>query len=73
MRLALASLAALVLIGTGPESARAQQPSVEGEALARAIQRHYDTVRDFTADFAQAYEGGVLRRKTVVRGTVAIS
>ncbi len=73
MRLALASLAALVLIGTGPASARAQQPSVEGEALARAIQRHYDTVRDFTADFEQAYEGGVLRRKTVERGTVAIS
>lgn len=50
----------------------ARQPSMEGEALARAIQRHYDTVRDFTADFEQAYVGGVLKRRTVEKGTVAI-
>ncbi len=49
------------------------QPSLEGEALARAIQRHYDTVRDFTADFEQAYVGGALKRRTVESGTVAIS
>ena len=48
------------------------QPSLEGEPLARAIQRHYDTVRDFTADFEQAYVGGALKRRTVEKGTVAI-
>lgn len=48
------------------------QPSLEGESLARAIQRHYDTVRDFTADFEQAYVGGALKRRTVETGTVAI-
>jgi outer membrane lipoprotein carrier protein len=48
------------------------QQSVEAEALARAIQRHYDTVRDFTADFEQTYTGGTLRRRTVERGTVEI-
>ena len=50
----------------------AAQPSIEGEALARAVQRHYDTVRDFTADFEQAYVGGALKRRTVESGTVAI-
>lgn len=48
------------------------QPSMEGEALARAVQQHYDTVRDFTADFEQAYVGGALKRRTVESGTVAI-
>src|SRR5690606_524379 len=70
---ALATLALLALLLPCADAARAQPPSVEGEALARAVQRHYDTVRDFTADFEQVYEGGVLRRRTVERGTVAIS
>lgn len=48
------------------------QPSLEGEALARAVQKHYDTVRDFTADFEQAYVGGALKRRTVESGTVTI-
>lgn len=72
-RIAQVTLAALVVLGTAAGATRAQQPSMEGEALAGAIQRHYDTVRDFTADFEQVYEGGVLRRRTVERGTVAIS
>src|SRR5690606_1098197 len=50
----------------------AAQPSLEGESLARAIQRHYDTVRAFTADFEQAYVGGALKRRTVETCTVAI-
>lgn len=49
------------------------QSGIESEALAAAIQRRYDTVRDFTADFEQSYTGGALRRRTVERGTVAIS
>jgi outer membrane lipoprotein carrier protein len=40
--------------------------------LASAIQQHYDRVRDFRADFTHTYEGGVLRKKTVERGRVAI-
>jgi len=67
------ALALGLLIGVSPHPAAAQVVSLEGEGLARAIQRHYDTVRDFTADFEQAYVGGALRRRTVERGTVAIS
>jgi outer membrane lipoprotein carrier protein len=61
--------AAVWLTATAPVLS---QMSLEGEALARAVQRHYDTVRDFTADFEQTYTGGALRRRTVERGTVVI-
>ena len=40
--------------------------------MAKAIQGHYQQVRDFTAGFEQAYVGGALKRRTVERGTVAI-
>jgi outer membrane lipoprotein carrier protein len=50
-------------------AAGAQQSA---DAVARAVQQHYDGVRDFTADFTQAYEGGTLRRKTSERGTVLV-
>jgi outer membrane lipoprotein carrier protein len=60
---------ALCVLALSPGAA---QTSMEGEALARAVQRHYDTVRDFTADFEQAYVGGALKRRTVEKGTVAI-
>jgi outer membrane lipoprotein carrier protein len=42
------------------------------QALAGRIQQHYDSVRDFRADFMHGYEGGVLGKKTVEYGTVAI-
>jgi outer membrane lipoprotein carrier protein len=41
-------------------------------ALASAIQRHYDQVRDFQADFTHTYVGGILRKKTVERGRMAV-
>ena len=42
------------------------------QTLAAAIQRHYEQIRDFRADFTHTYEGGVLRKKTVERGQMAI-
>jgi outer membrane lipoprotein carrier protein len=48
----------------------AQTAPVDPAVLARSIQRHYDTVRDFSATFVHAYEGGVLRKTVVERGTV---
>jgi outer membrane lipoprotein carrier protein len=59
----------LGLLAAGPpQASQAQDP----QALAASIQRHYDLVRDFRADFTHAYEGGVLRKKTVEYGSVAI-
>jgi outer membrane lipoprotein carrier protein len=39
---------------------------------ARTLQEKYDRVKDFTADFTHIYEGGVLKKKSTERGTVAI-
>jgi outer membrane lipoprotein carrier protein len=47
----------------------AQQSPVE---LAQALQKKYDTVRDFQAGFTQVTESGVLGRKHTERGQVAI-
>lgn len=46
--------------------------SDDAQALATAIQRRYEQIRDFRADFTHTYEGGVLRKKTVERGQMAI-
>ena len=58
-----------LLIGTATIGARQASDAV---ALAERIQQHYDNVRDFRADFMHGYEGGVLRKRTVDDGTVAI-
>jgi chaperone LolA len=46
--------------------------SADPEALARALQRKYDTVRDFTADFVHNYQGGVLRKTVTERGRLLV-
>src|SRR5580765_8410142 len=40
--------------------------------LAQSLQRKYDTVRDFSADFVHTYQGGVLRKTLTERGHVLI-
>jgi outer membrane lipoprotein carrier protein len=42
------------------------------DSVAKQVQAHYQTIKDFTADFSHTYEGGVLRRKTTERGAVLI-
>jgi outer membrane lipoprotein carrier protein len=53
-------------------AAAAQQPLPSAPDLARDLQRRYDQVRDFSADFEHIYEGGVLRKKLSERGTLLI-
>lgn len=48
------------------------QPPPPAEDVAATLQRKYDTIRDFTADFTQVYVGGVLKRRATESGTVAI-
>jgi outer membrane lipoprotein carrier protein len=51
----------------------AAAPQAEApDALAKRLQARYDGIKDFTADFTQTYEGGVLRRKTTESGTLLI-
>lgn len=42
------------------------------DSLAARVQQRYNGIRDFEAEFSQAYEGGVLRTRTSERGTVSI-
>jgi outer membrane lipoprotein carrier protein len=42
------------------------------DALARAIQKRYQGIRDFSADFVQNYRGGVLRTQSREEGKVSI-
>ncbi|MDQ3068693.1 MAG: outer membrane lipoprotein chaperone LolA [Acidobacteriota bacterium] len=66
-------LAVFALAAALPAFAAAQTapPASTGE-IAAAVQRRYNGVRDFTADFTHTYQGGVLRQKTVERGTLEV-
>lgn len=63
--------AALFVAGAGSGLA-VQEPARPAAEVAGALQAKYDTVKDFSADFVQTYEGGVLRKKAVERGVVLI-
>jgi outer membrane lipoprotein carrier protein len=58
------SLAFLISVGAG-----AQQSAAD---IAQALQRKYESIRDFSADFAQTSESGPLKRKFTERGSVVI-
>lgn len=65
LSIALVVLLSLPLLGSA-------QTGQSPEALAKALQARYQSVRDFTADFVQTYRGGVLRTETRESGTVAV-
>jgi outer membrane lipoprotein carrier protein len=67
MRLLMTSVAALAVV-----AALSAQGPADAPALAARVQQRLATIRDFSGDFVQSYEGGVLRTKTTERGTVAI-
>ena len=73
----LPRLAALVLamaaagtMAAGAQIAPPDTATLDAVTLAGAIQQRYDGVRDFSAEFVHAYQGGVLRKTAVERGTV---
>jgi outer membrane lipoprotein carrier protein len=71
MRLVRSSLSAV--LATVLAAGLAAAPQAEApDALAQRLQARYDGIKDFTADFTQTYEGGVLRRKTTESGTLLI-
>jgi len=55
----------LLLLG----QTQTQPPAPE---VAVALQKKYDAVKDFTADFVHESEGGLLRKKQVERGVVQV-
>ncbi len=56
---------AIVVAAQAPE----RPPVID---VARAVQRSYENVRDFSADFAHTYTGGVLGQQVTERGNVLI-
>src|SRR6195256_7053077 len=56
-----------VLVPPVPRAADQTAPE-----LASALQRKYDGIKDFAADFTHAYEGGVLRKKITERGHLLV-
>jgi outer membrane lipoprotein carrier protein len=62
-------LLATLLLLTPAAGGQARPSAYE---TAATIQQKYDRVKDFTADFTHKYEGGVLNRKSIERGTVQI-
>jgi outer membrane lipoprotein carrier protein len=60
---------ALLLMAPAVAAGQARPSAAE---TAQAVQQKYDKVRDFTADFTQIYEGGVLKKTSSEKGTVQI-
>jgi outer membrane lipoprotein carrier protein len=52
----------------------AQGRGADGSAqdLAQALQRKYDGIRDFSAEFTHTYRGGVLKKEIVERGRLLV-
>ena len=46
--------------------------SATPDSLARDLQRKYDKVTDFSADFVHSYRGGVLKQQATERGTLLV-
>jgi outer membrane lipoprotein carrier protein len=47
-------------------------PSPSADEVAGALQKKYEGIRDFSADFVHRYEGGALRRTREERGTLLV-
>ena len=61
----MASLAALTTL-------RPVAAEPTADEFAQAVQKKYDGIRDFSADFVHAYEGGALHKKITERGRLFI-
>ena len=65
LRLLAAGVFLLLGVSTG-----AQAPAAD--TVARDLQRKYDQVNDFSADFVHSYRGGVLKQQATERGTLLV-
>jgi outer membrane lipoprotein carrier protein len=63
-------LLAIGLVILSTVSVGAQLPTAD--AVARDLQRKYDRVTDFSADFVHSYRGGVLKQQATERGTLLV-
>ena len=66
----LALIPALAVLSMAGGAAAQGTPSPQD--VAASLQKKYDTIRDFSADFVHTHEGGVLKRKREERGTLFV-
>ena len=62
--------AALVALAVTVAALRAADSTAP--ELAAALQKKYDAIKDFSADFSHTYEGGVLRKQLTERGHLLV-
>jgi outer membrane lipoprotein-sorting protein len=65
----LVPLALAAALATGTAAIGAEPTAAE---LAQSLQKKYDGVRDFSADFVHTYRGGVLRKELTEKGRVQV-
>jgi outer membrane lipoprotein carrier protein len=69
-RLVLAWLVLTAVTGCVPVGQAAEPTSVQ--EFAQALQRKYDTIKDFSTDFVHTYRGGVLNKQLTERGRLVV-
>jgi outer membrane lipoprotein carrier protein len=69
--LLFAGLSLAVLPAPGAQ-AQGRPGDSSAQDLAQALQRKYDRIKDFSADFVQRYRGGVLRKEIAERGHLLV-
>lgn len=68
-RVGLLVAASLMLLTSGGPLAQAPAPA---DAVARDLQKKYDRVSAFSADFVHTYRGGALRQRVTERGRLLV-
>jgi outer membrane lipoprotein carrier protein len=71
-RHAVAAILVVAAAGTARPATPIHAADQTAAELAAALQRKYDAIKDFTADFTHAYEGGVLRKRITERGRLVV-
>ena len=66
------ALAVAALASVSVQAAAQSAQGTSAQDLAQALQRRYDAIKDFSADFVHAYRGGVLRKEIVERGHLLV-
>ncbi len=68
----LVTRAGVVLIAACAAVVQPRAADPTATELAQALQKKYDTIRDFSADFVQTYKGGVVKRQLTEKGRMLI-
>ena len=64
--------AALALLVTGTSGAQSRATDSSAQDLAQSLQRKYDGIKNFSAEFTHTYRGGVLKKEIVEQGRLLV-